>query len=196
VRLLTRGLGLAFAGLLGLSGVSAAQKTEIDIGVMGGLSLPTNEAANLYVAGWNAGGTIRVMPANWPVGLQFDGVYASYNRDEFNLADRGMSIITGALSVIYQVELDETPIEPYFLAGVTVNNLKIENARTIENYGSATKAGLTFGGGVAFKSEHARIAPLVDFRLYGIFGSDPREGAYINFNVGFLILLQGRHSAP
>lgn len=196
MRLLTRGLGLALAGLLGLSGVSAAQKTEVDVGVMGGLSLPTNDAANLYVPGWNAGGTVRVMPANWAIGLQFDGVYSSYNRDEFNLADRGMTILTGALSIIYQVELDETPIEPYFLVGVTVNNLKIDDARTIENYGSSTKAGLTFGGGVAFKGDNARIAPLVDFRLYGIFGSDPREGAYINFNVGFLILLKGRHSAP
>ena len=196
MRLLTRGLGLALVSLLGVSGVSVAQVTEVDIGVMGGASLPTNEVSNLYVAGWNATGTLRVMPANWPVGLQFDGTYASYNRDVANITDRGMSIITGAVTVVYQVELDETPIEPYFLAGASVNNLKVEDPRTIVNYGSSTNFGLVFGGGVAFKSEKARIAPLLDFRLYGIFGGDPREGAYINLNVGFLILLKGRHSAP
>ena len=196
MRLLTRTAGLALAGLLGLSGVSAAQKTEVDVGGMIGLSLPTNEAADLYVAGWNATGSMRVMPANWPVGLQADFGYSSYNRDAFNLTDRGLNIWTGSLSIVYQVELDETPIEPYFLAGASINGLSISDPRTIENYGSATKAGIVLGGGVAFKSEKARIAPLIDFRLLGIFGPNPREGAYINLSVGFLILLKGRHSAP
>lgn len=196
MRQLTRTAGLVLAGLLGLSGVSAAQKTEVDLGGMIGLSLPTNEAANLYVPGWNAAATFRVVPALWPVGLQADLGYASYNRDEFNLADRGLTIWSGALSVVYQVELDETPIEPYFLAGMAINRLSVADPRTIENYGSSTNFGIVFGGGVAFKSQNSFIAPLFDFRMYGIFGPDPREGAYIDFNVGFLILLKGRHSAP
>lgn len=196
MRLLTRTAGLALAGLLGFSGVAAAQKTEIDVGVLAGLSLPTSEAADLYVTGWTLGGSMRVMPKNWAIGLQLDGLYSSYNRDTGNLTDRGMSILTGSLSVVYQVELDESPMEPYFIAGVSVNNIKVEDPRTIENYGSATKMGLTFGGGIAFKSEKARIAPLIDFRMNGIFGPDPREVAYINFNIGLMILLQGRHSAP
>jgi hypothetical protein len=41
------------------------------------------------------------------------------------------------------------------VAGVTVNNLKVRDARTIENYGSATKAGVVLGGGLAFKSQTA-----------------------------------------
>lgn len=196
MRQLTRTAGLVLAGLLGFSGVSAAQETEVDLGGMIGLSLPTNEAANLYVPGWNAAGTLRIMPALWPVGLQADFGYASYNRDAANLTDRGLAIWTGALSVVYQVELDQTSFEPYFLAGVSINNLSVSDPRTIENFGSSTNLGIVLGGGIAFKSQHSRIAPLVDFRMYGIFGSNPREGAYIDFNVGFLILLKGRHSAP
>ena len=153
MRLLTRGLRLALVSLLGTYGISVAQVTEIDVGVMGGASLPTNDASDLYVAGWNATGTLRVVPANWPVGLQFDGTYASYNRDVANISDRGMSIVTGAASVVYQVELDQTPIEPYLFAGITINHIAVENARTIENFGSTTNFGLVFGGGVAFKSE-------------------------------------------
>ena len=98
--------------------------------------------------------------------------------------------------MVYQVELDATPIEPYFLAGVAINGLSVQDPRTIENYGSATKGGIVLGGGIAFKNGKARIAPLIDFRMYGIFGPNPREGAYINLSVGFLILLKGRHSAP
>ena len=196
MRLLTRTAGLALAGLLGLSGNASAQKTELDVGGMIGLSLPTNEAADLYVAGWNAAGTMRVMPALWPVGLQLDVGYSSYNRDVPNLTDRGLNIWTGALSVVYQVELDETPIEPYFLAGASVNRLSVKDPRTITNYGTSTNFGIVLGGGVAFKSEKSRIAPLIDFRMYGIFGPDPREGAFIDLNVGFVILLKGRHSAP
>lgn len=196
MRLLTSGLGLALVSLLGISGVSVAQETEVDVGGVVGVSLPTNDAALLYVPGWNAGATLRIMPANWPVGVQFDGIYASYNRDTPNIFDRGMTIITGAASVVYQVELDASPLEPYFLLGMSVNNLKVQDPRTIENYGSATKMGLVFGGGLAFKSEKGWFAPLIDFRLLGIFGGDPREGAYVNINLGFLILLKGRHSAP
>ncbi len=197
MRLLTRSLGLALASLVGTSGIAACQVTEVDIGGMIGVSLPTNSTANLYVAGWAGTGSFRVMPANWVVGIQVDGTYASYNRNTANLSDRGMSIVTGAASVIYQVELDETPIEPYFLLGMTANHIAVENPRTIEYYGSTTNLGIVFGGGVAFKNgAHARIAPVLDFRMYGIFGGDPRQGAYVNLSVGFLVLLKGRHSAP
>ena len=196
MRLLTRSLGLALVSLLAVSGVSVAQQTEVDVGGMIGVSLPTNDAATLYVPGWDGGATLRIVPANWPVGVQFDGIYASYNRDTPNIVDRGLTIITGAASIVYQVELDASSIEPYFLLGVSVNNLKVQDPRTIESYGSATKMGLVFGGGVAFKSEHGWFAPFIDFRMLGIFGSDPREGAYVNFDLGFFILLKGRHSAP
>ena len=137
-----------------------AQETEVDLGGMIGLSLPTNEAANLYVPGWNAAGTLRVMPALWPVGLQADFGYADYNRDAANLSDRGLAIWTGALSVVYQVELDQTSFEPYFLGGLSINNLSVSDPRTIENFGSSTNLGIVLGGGIAFKSQKSRIAPL------------------------------------
>ena len=166
MRLLTRGLGLAFAGCWVLSGVSVAQETEIDVGGMVGLSLPTNEAANLYVPGWNAGGTLRVVPAIWPVGLQFDGTYASYNRDTANISDRGMSIVTGALSIVYQVELDAVADRALFPGrrdDQQPQRWRIRGpSRTMDR---PPTLGIALGGGVAFKSEHARIAPLVDFRL-------------------------------
>ena len=138
------------------------------------------------------------MPANWPVGLQFDGVYASYNRDDAeHLRTAGLTIMTGAASVVYQVELDASPIEPYFLLGVSINKLKVEDPRTIDNYGSATKFGIVLRWWRRLQErQRLRIAPLIDFRLLRHLRPDPREGAYINLNVGFLILLKGRHSAP
>ncbi len=196
MRLLTKGLGFALVVLTGMSRVSAAQVTEVDIGGLLGVSLPTQDAANLYVPGWIAGGNIRVVPAAWPVGLQVDVTTANYNRDVANIADRGLNILTGTVSVVYQVELTASPIEPYFLAGVAVNRLSVSDPRTIDSYGTNTAFGLVLGGGVAFKKDHSRIAPLIDFRLLGIFGSDPRETAYISFSVGVQILLKGRHAAP
>ena len=193
MRLLTRGLGLALVALTGIARVSAAQVTEIDVGGMLGFSLPTNDANRLYVPGWTAGGSVRVVPGKWNFGLQFDGSYASYNRNNDNISDRGLNILTGALTVVYQVELDASPIEPYFLLGGAINRLSVENPRTIDNYGTQTAFGIVLGGGVAFKGDHSRIAPLLDFRLLGIFGPDPREGAYINVNIGIIVLLKGRH---
>ncbi len=196
MRLLTKGLGFALVALTGMSRVSAAQVTEVDIGGLLGVSLPTQDAANLYVPGWIAGGNVRIVPAAWNFGLQVDVNNASFNRDVANITDKGLNILTGSLSIVYQVELTASPIEPYFLAGMAVNRLSVSNPRTIDNYGTNTAFGLVLGGGVAFKKDHSRIAPLIDFRLLGIFGSDPRETAYIDFNVGVLILLKGRHAAP
>jgi hypothetical protein len=196
VRLLTKGLGFALVALMGISRVSAAQVTEVDIGGLLGVSLPTQDAANLYVPGWIAGGNVRVVPAAWNFGLQVDVNNASFNRDAANITDKGLNILTGSLSIVYQVELTASPIEPYFLGGVAVNRLSVSNPRTIDNYGTNTVFGVVFGGGVAFKKDRSRIAPLIDFRLLGLFGGDPREGAYIDFSVGVLILLKGRHAAP
>ncbi len=193
MRLLTKGLGFAFVALMGIARVSEAQVTEIDVGGLLGLSLPTNDANRLYVPGWTAGGSIRVVPGKWNFGLQFDGTYSSYNRNNDNISDRGLNILTGALSVVYQVELDASPIEPYFLLGGAINRLSVQDPRTIDNYGSQTAFGIVLGGGIAFKSDHSRIAPLIDFRMLGIFGPDPREGAYINMNIGIIVLLKGRH---
>lgn len=182
--------------VLATTQVAAAQKTEIDVGGNIGLSLPTGDAADLYVPGWNAGGVFRIVPKNWPVGIQVDGVYSSYNRDVANVTDRGLTILTGSVGVVYQVELEQTSLEPYFIGGASVNRLSVKDPRTIDNYGSSTNMGLILGGGLAFKSEKSWFAPYLDFRVNGIFGSDPRQSSYININLGFLVLLQGRHSAP
>lgn len=182
--------------VLATTHVAAAQKTEIDVGGNFGLSLPTGQAADLYVGGWNAVGSFRIMPKNWPVGIQVDGMYSSYNRDAANLTDRGLSIVTGSVGVVYQVELEQTSLEPYFIGGMSVNRLSVRDPRTIENFGSSTDLGFILGGGLAFKSEKSWFAPLVDFRVNGIIGSDPRQSSYIILNLGFLVLLQGRHSAP
>jgi hypothetical protein len=196
VRLLTKGTGLVLVMLTGMTGVSAAQVTEVDVGGLIGFSLPTQDAANLYVPGWIAGGNVRIVPAAWNFGVQVDINNASFKRDVANISDRGLNILTGSLSIVYQVELTASPIEPYFLAGMAVNRLSVSNPRTIDNYGTNTAFGIVLGGGVAFKSDHSRIAPMLDFRLLGIFGSDPRETAYVDFNIGVLILLKGRHQAP
>ena len=193
MRLLTKGLGIAFMALIGVARVSVAQVTEVDVGGTLGFSLPTNDANRLYVPGWVAGGSVRVVPGTWNFGLQFDGTYASYNRNNDNISDRGLNILTGTLAVVYQVELDASPIEPYFLLGGAINRLSVENPRTIDNYGSQTAFGVVLGGGVAFKKDRSRIAPLIDFRMLGIFGPDPREGAYINMSIGLIVLLKGRH---
>lgn len=192
--LLNRSLGLALGAMLLVAGTAQAQRTEVDIGGMLGASLPTNDNANLYVPGYVAGGTFRIVPKLWPVGLQVDVLYSKYNRDTGNITDRGLQNLSASLGVIWPIELDETPIEPYLIGGASVNNMKVVEPRTVLNYGSTTNLGLYIGGGATFKSRTARFAPFVDVRVNGIFGGDPRQGAYFNLSLGFLVLLRGAHS--
>ncbi len=86
----------------------------------------------------------------------------------------------------------QSPIEPYFLARRVDQQPAAWRTRApSRTMGHRPTFGIVLGGGIAFKSEHARIAPLIDFRMYGIFGSDPREGAYINLSIGFLDPAEG-----
>ena len=192
--LLNRSLGLALGAVLFVAGTAQAQHTEVDLGGMIGASLPTNDIANLYVGGYVFGGTFRVVPANWPVGLQVDVLYSHYNRNAADIADHGLENLSGSLGVVWPIDFEQTSLEPYLLGGASINAMKVIEPRTTPNYGSNTNLGLYIGGGLAFKSQTARIAPLIDFRVNGIFGSDPREGAYFNFSLGLLILLRGAHS--
>ena len=41
-----------------------------------------------------------------------------------------------------------------------------------------------FGGGIEYRTFTSRLIPYIDLRMIGLFGSDPREGAYITVTGG------------
>lgn len=187
--LLTRGLGVALVALT-VAGTAQAQ-SEWNIGVTGGWSIPTQSAHNLYTAGYNIGGTLRWMPGSSPLGIQLDGAYHHYNREELNTLDLGLEIKSLFLNAVFPVNLEASPLVPYLVGGIGLANLSVEDPRTINAYETTTQVAVDLGGGVEFRGWTSVFAPFIDFRLMGVFGSDPRETSYLLFNVGGKLVFGG-----
>lgn len=184
-----RALGVALAGLAVAS--TARAQTEFDIGVVGGWSIPTQDANRLYTAGYNIGGTLRWMPGNSPVGIQVDGAYHNFNRKEANTLDLGLKMTTLLFSAVYPFYLDTSPLVPYVVFGLGLARLEVENPRTINPFETTTRLALDLGGGLEFRGWSSSFAPFVDLRLIGVFGSDPRETAYLTLNLGAKLIFGG-----
>ncbi len=187
--LLTRGLGVALVAMT-VAGTAQAQ-TEWNIGIVGGWSVPTQSANDLYTAGYNIGGTIRVLPNNWPIGIQLDGAYHHFNRKELNTLDLGLNIKSLFLNAVFPVTFEASPLVPYLVGGVGLANLSVEDPRTIAPFETTTQVALDLGGGLEFRGWTSVFAPFIDVRLMGIFGSDPRETSYLMFNVGGKLVFGG-----
>jgi opacity protein-like surface antigen len=182
-------VGLALAALV--TGTSLAAQTEVDVGIHGGWSIPTQDAANLYVAGYNIGGNLRYMPGTSVVGLQLDGSYHKLNRDQLNNQDLGLEMLVATASIVWPVQLEASPIVPYVLGGGGIASLKVVDPRTITPYENKVRFVLTLGGGVEFRGFTSSFAPFIDFRLLGILGPDPRETAYLTLNAGAKLIFGG-----
>jgi hypothetical protein len=185
-------LGITLALLAGAAPLTA--QTRVDIGGFGGLSLPTNEAGDLYSAGYTLGGTVRLHKEDWPLGLQFDGQYMTHARKDSNLFDGGLDMYGGSVSAVFSLYPELSAIVPYLLVGGGIYNLTAQNARQLADslvYGSRTKPAILFGGGIEYRTFTARLIPYIDLRMIGIFGSDPREGAYITITGGLKYVLGG-----
>ncbi|MCU0621271.1 MAG: outer membrane beta-barrel protein [Gemmatimonadales bacterium] len=185
------GAGLLLAAtLLGASPVAA--QARIDVGGFGGGSFPTNEVADLYKIGYTFGGTVRYRPPRSALGVQLDGLYMTHANEPENRFDGGMDIYGLSLGANWAAELDVSPVAPFLLVGLGVYNIAPQFERTNEEYGTQTKVGINFGGGVEWRHRSSRFSPFIDFRFIGIFGSDPREGAYLLMTAGARYVIGGK----
>lgn len=188
-----RALGLVLAFVAG-AGPLAAQ-TRVDIGGFGGFSLPTNEAGDLYSGGYTLGGTIRYHPEEWPLGLQVDGQYMTHSREDTNPYDGGLDMYGASVSAVFSFYPEMSSFVPYMQVGGGAYNLTAQNARQLADslvYGSQVVPAIVFGGGFEYRTFTSRLIPYIDLRLIGLFGSDPREGAFITFTGGLKYVMGGK----
>lgn len=185
------GMGLVLLGLLAAAAPAQGQM-RVDVGAWGGGSFPTGDVADLYSIGYTFGGTVRLRPKDTSLGIQFDGGYMTQGKDVNNVIDGGIDIYGLSVSASWAAELDVSPIAPFALVGVGVYNLAPQFERTTEQYGTKTRIGLNIGGGVEWRRPKSRWSPYVDVRVIGIFGSDPREGAYLTLTGGLRYVFGGK----
>ena len=104
-------------------------------------------------------------------------------------------MIGGTLSAVFALYPETSSFVPYLLLGGGAYNLKGQNPRSLPDslvYGSRTKPGVVLGGGFELRSFTSRLVPFIDLRMIGVFGSDVRETAFINFSGGLKYVLGGQ----
>lgn len=175
----------------------AAAQTRVDIGGFGGGSFPTQDAANLYKPGYTVGGTVRLWPEKWRVALQFDGQFMTFARENVNTTDGGLDIWGGTLTAVLALFPETSSVVPYLAFGGGAYDLKaqkpLSGAPDSAKYGSHLVPGVVLGGGFEYRTYKSRLVPYIDLRMVGLFGSDPRETAYINFVAGLKYVLGGKN---
>ena len=186
--------GLMLAMLVGAAPLAA--QTRVDVGGFGGLAIPTggDDGADLYKLGYTLGGTVRVHSEDWPVAFQFDGQYMTFAREDTNPLDGGLDLIGGTLSIVLALYPETSSFVPYLAVGGGAYNLKSMNPRSLPDslqYGSQVNAGVMLGGGFEYRTYTSRLVPYIDLRMVGVFGSDPRETAFITVTGGLKYVLGG-----
>lgn len=191
-----RVLGLMLGMLVGIA-VPLVAQTRVDVGAFGGLAIPTaagDADVELYKLGYTLGGTLRVHSEDWPIALQFDGQYMTFAREDANPYDGGLDLIGGTLSIVLALFPETSSFVPYLALGGGAYNLKSMNPRSLPDslqYGSQVNAGVMLGGGFEYRSWKSRLVPYIDLRMVGIFGSDPRETAFITVTGGLKYVIGG-----
>jgi len=191
-RVRTLGLMLVVA----TAAVPAAAQTRVDVGAFGGGSFPTQDAAALYKAGYTVGGTVRLWSHDWPLGVQFDGQFMTYGREDVNRFDGGLDMWGATITGVLDLFPETSSVVPFLAFGGGAYELKaqkpIAGAPDSSRYGSHLVPGVVLGGGFEYRSYHNRLIPYIDLRMIGLFGSDPRETAYINIIAGLKYVVGGK----
>lgn len=160
--LLAIGIAMVFG-----TGIVSAQM-PIQVGLGGGVTVPTGSANNGLKTGWHGMGLIHFKPASTPVGLRIDGAYQELG---FDGGDGKRQIIDGTGSVVYEFEVaPEMKFRPYLIGGGGVYNVK--NKPDAGGSASFTKFGLNAGAG--FNILVSGMGVFVEGRFHNVFvpGSD------------------------
>lgn len=136
-------LTLATLTALSLSPVTAeaqARSGATYLGLGGGLTIPTGEAADIAKVGWNATAQIGYQKRSG-FGLRGEFYYGQHSLDDTFLDTGKFKLVGGLGSVTYTFQ-SGGKIRPYLVGSVGAMN------RKFEGFDGVTK--LTYGGGVGF----------------------------------------------
>jgi opacity protein-like surface antigen len=163
---------LASAGVAAQETSEMANKSPIQFGILGGVSLPTSGFSDIVNTGWHAGALVNFGFANSPVGLRVDGQWHQFGVK--GLSGVHLRDLHGTADAIFNVGSGKD-VKFYVLAGVGAYNFKTSGTFDGVDYsaaGSETKFGLN--GGAGFKFNVGSLSPFVEARYHYVFlkGSD------------------------
>lgn len=184
--------GVATLALVSVVAVSTAQAQGLEVGLGGGVSLPTSNSFKNGVGnggitgvpgsagfktGWNGQVSLGWVSPTIPVGIQVDGNFQQNKSKDVGgvSSDLKDQLIYGTANAVYKFKTSESSMfRPYLIGGVGVYNSKSKLNGTSSP--SLTKFGVNGGAGFDITSK-SNVGFFLEGRFHNIFIS----GANLNF---------------
>jgi hypothetical protein len=170
----------------------------IQLGVSGGVAIPTGDLADGFGNGYRIGAHLGVAPAFIPWGVRFDFAYDRLSGEEIAAPGGAVTLDdatlwSGAVNVVFRVPIAST-IRPYLLGGAGAYRIEALGGDADADGEAVTKLGLSGGlglvlplGGVNLFAE-GKLVHIGD-ALPGDDGGDDRAARYVPVTVGLSIPL-------
>lgn len=116
----------------------------VQIGIAGGVSIPTSDLSDLASTGFNGTVTLGLNPAMIPLGVRIDAAYNQFAvKDVFGGGNAHFTSVTGNL--VYK--LPGATVSPYAIGGAGWYNAALGNNGFLGS-DSESKLGWNIGGGI------------------------------------------------
>ncbi len=168
-------LGAVLMATAGAAPAFAQGGAKFSLG--GGLTLPLGNFGDAAGTGFHGLAAVGFQPANFPVGIQVDGMFQRLGADEDAFGDDvNFQVIQGTANAVYKFQTSETTkVRPYIIGGVGLYNFKQTGDDVIGDPGSNTDFGINGGAGFDFVAGAASV--FVEGRFHNVFS----EGESTNF---------------
>ncbi len=121
----------------------ARAQNPVQLGIAGGLSLPTSDLSDIADMGFNGTVTVGMTPALIPLGIRIDGAINQFAIKD-NLGDGSVRFLSVTGNLVYKIP--GATVSPYLIGGAGLYNAKVELAPF--GSGSENKFGWNVGAGI------------------------------------------------
>lgn len=138
---------LFITALAGMALVSlpfeARAQNPVQLGIAGGVSLPSGDLSDISDVGFNGTVTVGMTPALIPLGIRIDGAINQFAIKD-NLGDGSVRFLSVTGNLVYKIP--GATVSPYLIGGAGLYNAKVELAPFGSD--SENKFGWNVGGGI------------------------------------------------
>jgi hypothetical protein len=176
-------LGAVLMASVGAAPAVAQSGARFSVG--GGLTVPLGDFADAVGTGFHGLAAVGFQPANFPVGIQVDGMFQRFGVDDdpvFGDVDANFRLLQGTVNAVYAFQTSpDSKIRPYLIGGVGLYNAKVTGDDVIGDPESETDFGINAGAGFDFTA--GAVGLFVEGRFHNVF-SDPDNTNFIPISVG------------
>ena len=147
--------------------VPVGSPVSLQLGLGGGVSLPTGDLADVYNTGWHAGGKLRI-GGSIPFNILATGMYNSLPEKAVDQSDNQLILGAGL-----EFPIPSVGVHPYFGADVLYVHTNNEGTGT----SSFSRGGLGVGAGVEFTiPAFGSFDTSVKYQFLNLMGKEEGEG--------------------